>query len=440
LHAFQQLQLGESFFWEQPAQQKALVGTGVTSQIEAHGAQRFTSATQAWSEVQRDALVVRTSDGIPETVGGPLFFGGFAFDALAPRTELWEGFPDGLLVLPTLQFHACGQHTTLTLNRMVQPDCDVSSSAREVNDLLKRVQVALHAVASWSPTLDVFEQDVTQHELVARDVWEQIVAQAVTSMQQGAYQKVVLARAVQIHATEGDFDLLASLARLRTSYTNAYVFAIQRGRRYFIGATPERLVYGHDGQLRTVALAGSAPRGATPEEDCRLGTALLQSQKNQHEHQVVVETIRENLADLCSKVWIADAPHLLQIRNIQHLQTPIVGELRPGHCVLEALEVLHPTPAVGGFPTQVALQAIREHEQLDRGWYAGPVGWIDRLGNGEFAVALRSGLVDGNVATLFGGGGIVPDSQPASEYAESCVKMQVMLRGLLGKNEGGITF
>jgi isochorismate synthase len=179
-----------------------------------------------------------------------------------------------------------------------------------------------------------------------------------------------------------------------------------------------------------MALAGSAPRGATEEEDQRLGNELLQNLKNQEEHRVVVTTIHDVLANSCSRVWVADTPHLLKLKNIQHLETAITGSLLPGHSILEAIEDLHPTPAVGGFPRQSALAAIRAYEQLDRGWYAGPIGWIGASGNGEFAVALRSALVDGNQATLFAGCGIVAASQPESEFAESCLKLEVMLRGL----------
>ncbi len=161
-----------------------------------------------------------------------------------------------------------------------------------------------------------------------------------------------------------------------------------------------------------MALAGSAPRGATGEEDRHLGSELLYSAKNREEHEIVTTTIRDSLASLCSRIWITDTPELLRLKNIQHLQTAIVGELLPGRSMLEALHALHPTPAVGGSPTEQALAFIRAHENLDRGWYAGPIGWIDLRGNGEFAVALRSALLEKNQATLFAGCGIVRDSDP----------------------------
>jgi isochorismate synthase len=266
------------------------------------------------------------------------------------------------------------------------------------------------------------------HDLLSPAAWMAQVANAVQMIKAENFRKVVLARAIQVSNEAQAFDIAAILRRLCNSYPTAYVFAIQRGKRYFVGATPERLICGADGQIQTMALAGSAPRGTTEEEDQHLGNELLQSLKNQGEHQVVVTTIYEALANICSRVWVADTPHLLKLKNIQHLETAITGSLLPDHSILEAIEDLHPTPAVGGFPRQPALAAIRAYEQLDRGWYAGPIGWIGASGNGEFAVALRSALIYGNQARLFAGCGIVAASQPESEFAESCLKLEVMLR------------
>jgi isochorismate synthase len=450
LRAFRQLDSGECVYWEQPAQRRALVGVGVTTTIETAGSERFATATAAWRMLQQDAVLTYAPGVTPGQGGGPILLGGFAFDPLAERTPLWDAFPDGLLILPHMLFHIHQQHATLTLNRLVQADSDVEAVAQEMATTLARLQAIVQEMATTptplsteTATQSTTSTDVSHdlspagdtlsiQDLLPQTIWQEIVARAVSAIKRAAFTKIVLARNVQVDTPAGTFDVLATLERLRTNYPRTYVFAIQRGARYFVGATPEQLVYGQDGQIRTVALAGSIARGATEEEDQRLGTELLQSQKNNWEHQIVVSHIRETLATLCSQVWVADTPRLLRLKNIQHLETPIVGDLLPGRCVLEALDGLHPTPAVGGFPRQPALAYMRKHERLDRGWYAGPVGWIDPAGNGEFAVALRSGLIDGNRATLFSGCGIVADSQPESEYAESCLKLQVMLRGLAG--------
>jgi isochorismate synthase len=263
-----------------------------------------------------------------------------------------------------------------------------------------------------------------------------MVANIVDSIQHGAFEKVVLARDIQVKLDDPStaFDVSLTLQRLRESYPAAYVFAIQRGERFFVGATPERLVQAQDGQIHTMALAGSARRGETIAEDTQLGRELLQSEKNNNEHVIVVAMVREALKNHCINVRVSAAPQLLKLKNVQHLMTPIAGELIPGRCILDVLADLHPTPAVGGFPRHAALAAIRETEMLDRGWYAGPLGWIGANGHGEFAVALRSGLIDGGKATLFAGCGIVSNSDPQTEYAESNLKFRVMLRGLGSSN------
>lgn len=432
---FEKLGLGNRFFWSRTADQRALVGTGETTTIETTGNDRVAVAATTWRNLKQDALKARLPGKVPAYTTGPLLFGGFAFDPLTPRTPAWEGFPDGLLILPTLLFHSDEECAAFTLNALVTPDNDSEQLTTIAVDHLTKIQSLLRSQPDTTP---LSSQNTTTplhiRDIISAERWRSEVQAVVDQINTGAFAKAVLARSIQISNADGhDFDVPATLQRLCQSYAEAYVFAIQRGERYFIGATPERLVCSEDGQIQTMALAGSAPRGETPEEDQRLGDELLHSIKNQGEHHVVVETIQNALASLCSRVWVADAPHLLKLKNIQHLETPLMGDLKAGHSILEAIEDLHPTPAVGGYPRQPALAVIREHEHMDRGWYASPIGWIGASGNGEFAVALRSGLVTGKEAILFAGCGIVASSDPESEYQESCWKLQVMLRGLGGE-------
>lgn len=433
--AFTSLDMGERFFWELPTERRALAGVGAATTIKASDATRFISASAAWRHLQKDAVIGGAAGKIPSYSIGPTLFGGFAFDPLRPSTELWHGFPSGLLVLPKLLFSVYEGYAALTINTMVQPNDDVEYCAQVIIAQIERLHAAVEDIspqhlqerASTSP------QYTIQDSLPAA-AWQDLVSATARKIQQGTYDKVVLARSILANSTTGPFDVDATLYRLRNSYPGAYIFAMQRGERYFVGATPERLLRANDGQLLTAALAGSYPRGATEQEDNQLGSELLQSAKNKGEHEIVVATIRAALEKLCSQVWVSEMPQLLKLKNIQHLKTPIVGTLLPGHNMLDAIQQMHPTPAVGGFPGELALTEIRSHEQLDRGWYAGPIGWVDANGDGEFAVALRSALLDGNTATLFAGCGIVADSQPESEYAESCLKFNVMLRGLSGED------
>jgi isochorismate synthase len=220
---------------------------------------------------------------------------------------------------------------------------------------------------------------------------------------------------------------------LRTEYPSCFVFGFARGERCFLGATPERLVRLRDKLVSTMCLASTIRRGETPEQDRLLGEALLSDPKERQEHEVVVRALRSGLSELCEEVAPIGSPILLKVRNVQHLLTTIVGRVAEGRDLLDLVERLHPTPAVGGAPRPRARALIRAIERLDRGWYAGPIGWLDAQGEGEFSVALRSALLHGAEASLFAGCGIVTDSDPAAEYEESRWKLRPVLAALGGE-------
>jgi salicylate biosynthesis isochorismate synthase len=238
---------------------------------------------------------------------------------------------------------------------------------------------------------------------------------------------VVLARTRTVPLTIPVEDVLFNLSQ---THPDAYLFAFARSDACFLGASPERLIEFRDGYLSTWALAGSAPRSAVAAEDARFGSGLLRSVKDRHEHALVVNELRSVLARHCRQLDIPEEPSLRKLPHVQHLMTPIGGEANDGLRLLALLEQLHPSPAVGGFPRVDAIAYIRAQEELDRGWYAGPVGWIDGRGEGEFAVALRSALLRGGCATLFAGCGIVEGSSPDDEYRETEVKMRTMASAL----------
>jgi isochorismate synthase len=218
--------------------------------------------------------------------------------------------------------------------------------------------------------------------------------------------------------------------RLAADYPGCTVFAVAHRDACFLGATPERLIALHDGTASTIALAGSVARGATPGQDAALAEQLVRSPKERSEHAIVVDALHEGLAQVCTRV-VADArPRVEKLPNVQHLLTLVRGQVAPGVSLLDLVERLHPTPAIGGFPRQRALELIRAYEGLDRGWYGGPVGWLNRDGEGEFVVGIRSALVRGSSATLFAGCGIVADSNPEAEYRESNWKLRPMQAAL----------
>jgi isochorismate synthase len=262
--------------------------------------------------------------------------------------------------------------------------------------------------------------------------WEQQVAQAIAVIRSGAISKVVLARAEKLRA-ESAISAEAALGCLREEHPGATIFAFAASDSCFIGATPERLVRLRGGQVDVTCLAGSVAVGRTPEATAELGQQLLSSAKDLREHEIVVESTIDALRTACDEVTRAPGtPRLRQARSVQHLETPLSATARPEADVLQLAGLLHPTPAVGGFPTAPALDLIRKLEAFDRGWYAGPVGWVDLNGAGEFSVAIRSALLQGQTATAYAGCGIVANSDPVAEFVETELKLRPM-RAALGE-------
>ncbi len=206
-----------------------------------------------------------------------------------------------------------------------------------------------------------------------------------------------------------------------------YCYLVGTPELSFVGASPELLVRRDGARAQSVALAGTARRSADPAVDTHLGEALLRSAKDREEQAIVARRIERTLRPVSVWVAAAEEPALVKVHNVQHLATPIRAQLAEPLSALELAELLHPTPAVGGEPWRIAEPLIPALEGLDRGWYAGPVGWTDLSEDGEFCVALRCALLRGNVAHLFAGDGIVRDSVPAEELAETEVKLQALL-------------
>jgi salicylate biosynthesis isochorismate synthase/menaquinone-specific isochorismate synthase len=261
--------------------------------------------------------------------------------------------------------------------------------------------------------------------------YEEAVARAVQRIRTGELQKVVLAREVEVQAP-ADHDPAAVLGVLREAFPECYVFAVGRGEAVFIAASPELLVRREGQRASTVALAGSARRSADPAVDDHLGEQLLNSRKDREENEIVARRIARALEPYSIWVTVPRDPGLVQIANIQHLGRPIRAQLTEPIAAVELAGLLHPTPAVGGEPWQAAEPLIPALEGLDRGWYAGPVGWMDATGDGEFCVALRSAVLRGPSAYCYAGCGIVRDSDPSAELAESEVKLQALLPVLAG--------
>jgi isochorismate synthase len=256
------------------------------------------------------------------------------------------------------------------------------------------------------------------------------VRHATERISAGQLRKVVLARSIEVHAGRA-LDPVLLAARLRSVDPGAYTFIAPTRVGTLVGASPELLVSRRGAEVRSTPLAGSAPRSGDPEEDRHRGRELRASPKNREEHAIVVEAVAETLSPYCERLGWDPEPVLLATANVWHLATRFTGTLRePAADVLELVAALHPTPAVGGAPRAAALGAIARLEPFERGSYAGPVGWIDADGDGEWAIALRCAEIVGDRATLYAGAGIVGASDADDEVEETERKFRAFLDSL----------
>jgi isochorismate synthase len=422
---------GPRFFWERPETESWMAAFGCARAIETSGPGRFRQAGRRARELF--ARLHRAGDP-PPPAAGPLLVGGFAFDESDPPSDHWSGFPAGRLVLPELLFAGFGGRAWCTVTHTVEPGVDVEE---ECAALRAELDTARHWAAGdpWTrgPLAPAARPSAPEFRLLADHPnadYRARVAVALDAIAAGDLEKVVLARSIRLLRREG-FGVAALLASLREAHPSCATFAVAGAASVFLGATPERLVRVAGRRVEATALAGSAPRGRNPEEDGRLGRALRESKKEQAEHTVVVRALRAALSGACHELEIPEAPRLLRLEGIQHLETPVSGALRAGSSIFDLLERLHPTPAVAGAPREEALAWLARVEDLDRGWYGGPVGFVDAEGGGEFCVALRSALLRGGEAKLFAGAGVVAGSTPEGELRETRLKLHTLLTPLL---------
>jgi menaquinone-specific isochorismate synthase len=414
---------GERFFWKDPNDEILLIGLGITHHIQSdQSADRFVHVEQEWERFLKEAKVYNPYSEIGV---GPVIFGGFSFDPYKEKTRLWSQYAESLFYLPSYMLSIINGQAYLTTNIVCTPD-DNHTRLAKILDERNQLLASLYQEPEINPAKLLGTQEI------APDAWKEAVTGIVSELNDGPLKKVVLARELRLKF-DRKVDPGIVLERLNEQQHESFIFALEANGDCFLGASPERLVKKQGDEIFSTCLAGSISRGHSPEEDAVLGEQLLHDQKNLIEHQYVVEMIKEALEESCDEIIIPEQPRLMKIRDIQHLYTPVIGKCRKDSSLLQLVERLHPTPALGGLPKQEAVDKIREVEELDRGLYAAPIGWMDYRGNGEFAVAIRSGLIQGNETSLFAGCGVVADSDCDSEYAETSLKFRPMLRALGGK-------
>jgi menaquinone-specific isochorismate synthase len=366
---------------------KGLVAWGVAARCETSGPDRFADAVDWWRSVSAGA-VVRDEVGVPGTGLISVSSFGFADDT-----------GDSVMIVPRVVVGTRGDRSWITVigNDALSPLPELA-----VQDDIPPPRNVTFADGAMSGA-----------------AWESVVAQAVSRIDAGELEKVVLARDL-IATADAPIDVRWPLRQLADHYEMCWTFHVDG----LFGATPEMLVRRERGLVTSRVLAGTIRRTGDDEHDLALAGQLARSSKDLEEHEYAVRSVAESLAPYCSSMNVPEVPFVLHLPNVMHLATDVAGVVHDsdGATVLELAAALHPSAAVGGTPTKVAVEMIAEIEGMDRGRYAGPVGWMDAAGDGEFGIALRSAEIDADQVRLFAGCGIVADSDPEAELAEAQAK------------------
>lgn len=419
--AGEQAYKGKRFYWQNREKTFTLVGLGHAYTIKNNSKQtRYKEVETEWRTFAKNFKQV-------EGEILPILFGGFTFDTENEVSGEWTNFPSSYFVVSTHQLVIRDDKAYISTYLVSDKENNVGRLAelrKERDSLIHAAQVK-EVKTYEKPTLIGFTEPFKQEYLKS-------IEQVTSLIKRNEAKKVVIARSLALQF-EKSISSPQILSHVSNEQPESFLFGLEHNDMLFYGASPERLVKVNNGQAYSSCVAGSIKRGATADEDELFGQDLLSDAKNLGEHAYVVEMITNTFEENCEWVTVPSGPSLLKIRDIQHLFTPVEGKLKNNASILQLVQSLHPTPALGGVPRKEAMEVIRKYEPMNRGLYAAPIGWVDAAGNGEFAVAIRSATLIKDKAYLYAGGGIVADSEPQSEYEETLVKFRPMLRALGGK-------
>jgi len=371
-----------------------LVGFGEYKKFIVTGEDRFDQARAWWNDQLSEFKI---NNNVHGSGTGPLLFASFAFDSSSPS----------VLVIPEIVLGQKNGKSWITW----------------IGD---KNQPGLEKISNSSISGEITWQDAAKDE----EVWRQQVTKAITAIKDGLVEKVVLARDLTATSTK-EIDARTLLQRLEIEYPSTWLFLVNG----LVGATPELLVRLSKSLVTSRVLAGTIRKSGNEDRDLALAASLAKSSKDLEEHEYAVKSVADGLAPFCSSTNVPESPFVLHLANVMHLATDVTGVLNSSARqadIFTLIEQLHPSAAVCGTPTEVAKKYISQLEQMDRGRYSGPVGWIDAQGDGEIAIALRCGLLseDRKSIRIFAGCGIVADSNPEKEFAESQSKLIPMRTAL----------
>lgn len=417
------------YYWEHPDQGMAVAAGNKVLQIKASGNDRFRRISKKITSWQ--ARTVEYAE-FNHSLNGVFYMGGFSFFDQKARTR-WQVFDAASFMIPEWIFVKDGKLCLLTLVTQVNNGDNAEEICTRQLNKLEKLRNCIHTGIKG----DVFvegQQIPLEYRIVEQPneyrSWKEGINNARQLIHNKVFEKIVLARALNIEATR-DIAPTRLVNQLRKEYPSCFTFLVQiNDTSAFIGSSPERLFSYRPSLILTEALAGSISRGKTATEDAILEKKLLSSVKDLEEHKYVVSAIREKLLDYSKELDMPEKPGIKKFPNVQHLFTPVSAWLNNRIDPFELVEIMHPTPAVGGYPSLKSNRYIQQFEGFERGWYAGPVGWYNNRNRGEFLVGIRSGLIYKDKATFYAGCGIVADSNPELEWDETKLKFIPMLSAL----------
>ncbi|BAY61560.1 isochorismate synthase [Calothrix brevissima NIES-22] len=410
-----------NFYFENKGKGEAIAAIDSVAELHIDGSDRFNKAEYFIKNSLKNIISFGNNN---KPFSGPHFFCYFSF--FNQNFQADYPFPSATIFLPRWQISVKNQSCMLVMNSVMNASVNIS---KLIQTLFNKIDT-ISSLKYHSPKIDNFPSNYQKTSVTNAAHFKNSVSSALDKIHAKHLTKVVLADVLDVKSSN-HFNLFKSLNNLREIHPNCYIFSTSNGKgQNFIGASPERLISIRQQQLITDALAGSAPRGKTPAEDAANANSLINSEKEKHEHSLVIDYITQRLSHIGLLPQILP-PRLRQLTNIQHLWTPISAIVPPNVHPLKIVGQLHPTPAVAGAARDIACAEIRRYENFERGLYAAPLGWVDSHGNCEFIVGIRSALIDGDRARLYAGAGIVAGSDPEKEFAEVQLKLQALLKALV---------
>jgi menaquinone-specific isochorismate synthase len=415
------------YYWENPDDEFAIAGGDELLSLQASGPERFQSLTAKIEEIKEASAQY---SAISHSQAGMIFLGGFSFfDDI--QSQLWDSFAPASFTLPRWMIVKNGKFNIATIAVDLANFETANQLRQHLGEQLDDLeQTVIQNTVQQDAVPDITSGNFSLNNGAGKKNWTASITAAKNKINNNEFEKIVLARQISL-PKEATVTPTRVINNLRQQYTSCYNFLIHKSSgKTFLGSTPERLGAFRNQMLLTEALAGSIQRGTTATEDTIYEKHLSGSKKDRDEHNFVVKDIEERLRPLAQSLYRNTHPEIKKLSNVQHLYTPIRVQLKDDVSMLDVIERLHPTPAVGGYPWDNAAEHIDNLEQFDRGWYAGPVGWFNIKGDGEFAVGIRSGLFTQSEAHFFAGCGIVADSDPQTEWEETNLKLKPMLSAL----------